>query len=67
MLFVGNQLNTDIVGGWNYGIRTVWISGCAYRSADETLSPQEVQPSYTIVTLGQLPSLLRSIEDGKQV
>jgi FMN phosphatase YigB (HAD superfamily) len=27
VLFVGNQLNTDIKGDEQYGIRTVWLSG----------------------------------------
>jgi len=57
VLFVGNQLNTDVAGGQQYGIRTVWLSGRAYRSADETLSPQHVHPTHTIRTLRELPSL----------
>jgi FMN phosphatase YigB (HAD superfamily) len=60
VLFVGNQLNTDIGGGEQYGIRTVWLSGSAYRSADET-PPQDVHPTYTIHTLRQLPPLLKSL------
>jgi len=42
VLFVGNQLNTDVCGGVECGIRTVWISGEAYRSPEDTpgnLSP----------------------------
>ena len=61
VLFVGNQLNSDIAGGQAYGIRTVWLSGSAYRSADETLSLQEVQPTYTILTLHELPCLLENL------
>ncbi len=61
MLFVGNQLNTDVVGGEQYGIRTVWLSGRAYRSADETLSLEDVCPTYTIHTLRELPLLLQQI------
>jgi FMN phosphatase YigB (HAD superfamily) len=61
VLFVGNQLNTDITGGEQYGIRTVWLCGRPYRSADETLSPKEVRPTYTIRTLRQLPLLLRKL------
>jgi FMN phosphatase YigB (HAD superfamily) len=61
VLFVGNQLNTDILGGERYGIRTVWLAGGAYRSADETLSLQEVQPTYKLASLSQLPALLRRI------
>lgn len=66
VLFVGNQLNTDVAGGQNYGIRTVWLSGSAYRSADETLSPQDVHPTYTIPTLREFPSLLESLCDTKR-
>lgn len=61
VLFVGNQLNTDIMGGQQYGIPTVWLSGPAYRSADETLSPEEVHPTYRIRTLGEFPALLQRI------
>ena len=65
VVFVGNQLNTDIAGGREFGIRTVWLCGSAYRSADETLSPQDVHPTYTIHALRQLPSLLQQIRDVK--
>ena len=61
VLFVGNQLNTDIVGGQEYGIRTGWLSGSTHRSADETLSPQDVHPIYTIPTLRELPPFLESL------
>jgi len=65
VLFVGNQLNTDIAGGQKHGIRTVWLSGGAYRSTDETLPPQDVHPTHTIHTLRQLPSLLENLSSGK--
>ena len=65
VLFVGNQLNTDIAGGQSYGIRTVWLSGSAYRSADETLPSQDVRPTHTIHTLRQLPPLLESLSSTK--
>jgi ribonucleotide monophosphatase NagD (HAD superfamily) len=64
-VFVGNQLNTDIAGGREYGIRTVWLSGCAYRSADETLSVHNIRPTHRIHTLGQIPSLLESLYKAK--
>jgi len=60
VLFVGNQLNTDITGGEQYGIRTVWLCGRPYRSADETQSPKDVRPTYTIRTFRQLPILLQA-------
>lgn len=65
VLFVGNQLNTDIAGGREYGIRTVWLSGGVYRSADETLSVRDVRPTHRIHTLRQLPSLIVSLHKGK--
>jgi FMN phosphatase YigB (HAD superfamily) len=65
VVFVGNQLNTDIVGAQRCGIRTIWLSGSAYRSADETLSPDEVRPEHTIPTLRHLPSLVESLRAGE--
>jgi HAD superfamily hydrolase (TIGR01493 family) len=64
VLFVGNQLNTDIAGGQEYGIRTVWLSGSVYRSTDETLSVRGIRPTHRIRTLCQLPSLLESLHNG---
>jgi FMN phosphatase YigB (HAD superfamily) len=61
VLFVGNQLNTDIRGGETFDIRTVWLSGPEYRS-DEDVEIDELSPSYTIRTLSELPSLLREIQ-----
>ena len=60
VLFVGNQLNTDIAGGQSYGIRMVWLSGGAYRSTDENPVSPDVCPTHTIQTLRQLPPLLAS-------
>lgn len=59
VLFVGNQLNTDVAGGRAFGIRTVWLSGSEYRSGGATLG--EVSPAYTIRTLSDLPALLQRI------
>ena len=56
-------LNTDITSGEQYGIRTVWLCGRPYRSADETLSPKDVRPTYTIRAFRQLPLLLQRIRD----
>ena len=61
VLFVGNQLNTDVVGGQQCGIRAVWLSDGVYRSADETLSAQHVRPAHSIHTLRELPLLLESL------
>ena len=57
VLFVGNQLNTDIAGGEAFGIRTVWLSGPAHCSVNDT--PYSVRPTYTIDTLHDLPGLIQ--------
>ena len=59
ILFVCNQLNTDVAGAEAFGIRTVWLSDDAYRSADD--APCEARPSYTIPTLSDLPDLVRRV------
>ena len=59
VLFVGNQLSTDILGAEAVGIRTVWLSGPEYRSMDD--APCETVPTYTIRTLADLPVLLRAV------
>jgi putative hydrolase of the HAD superfamily len=56
VLFVGNQLNTDVAGGTGAGISTVWLSGPEYRSADD--GPCGASPTCTIQTLYDLPALL---------
>jgi FMN phosphatase YigB (HAD superfamily) len=58
VLFVGNQLNTDVRGGEGFGIRTVWLSGVDYRSDDDD-ECSAIEPSYTIQRLGELPSVLK--------
>jgi putative hydrolase of the HAD superfamily len=60
VLFVGNQLNSDIMGGDAFGIRTVWLSGPAHRSVDDT--PCSVTPTYIIETLHSLPALVRRLQ-----
>jgi FMN phosphatase YigB (HAD superfamily) len=61
VLFVGNQLNTDVYGGMQYGIRTVWISGGPHRSPDETATREEVIPDFEVETLAELPDLIQRI------
>ena len=60
VLFVGNQLNTDVAGAEPLGIHTVWLSGPGYRSADDT--PCHVEPTYSIATLYELPPLLQRLD-----
>ncbi|HUI83953.1 MAG TPA: HAD family hydrolase [Candidatus Binatia bacterium] len=60
VLFVGNQLNSDIAGGEAFGIRTVWLCGSAYRSPDD--GPCRARATYTIDTLYSLPALVRKLQ-----
>jgi putative hydrolase of the HAD superfamily len=60
VLFVGNQLNTDVAGGQAFGIPTVWLSGPEYHSADDR--PCDASPAYTIRTLHDLPILLQRLQ-----
>ena len=59
VLFVGNQLNTDIAGGESYGIRTVYLADAAFRSAEDT--GLDAVPSFTIQTLFELPTLVEQL------
>jgi len=63
VLFVGNQLNTDVCGGTQCGIKTVWISGEAHRSPDETMLAGDVTADYEIEFLAELPALLGKIQN----
>lgn len=65
VLFVGNQLDTDIKGANNYGIRNVWLSDNAYRSEKDTLSPDDIKPTYTINSLTELPYLIEDIQSDR--
>jgi len=58
ILFVCNQLNTDVQGANRYGIRTVWLSSQEHRSADETLTLADIEPTFTISSIADLPRLL---------
>jgi FMN phosphatase YigB (HAD superfamily) len=59
VLFVGNQMNTDIAGAESFGIATVWLAGAGYRSEDD--GPSDSAPTYTITTLDDLPPLLQRV------
>jgi FMN phosphatase YigB (HAD superfamily) len=63
VLFVGNQLDTDIAGANRAGIQSVYLAGPAYRSVDERV-PQDVKPAFTIETLFELPGLIRVLSSG---
>jgi len=60
VIFIGNQLNTDVLGGEAFGISTVWLGGSEYRSADDTAC--KASPTYTIQTLYDLPTLLHRLQ-----
>ena len=64
VLFVGNQLNTDVAGAATYGIPSVWLSGPEFRSEDDR--PCDVSPTYTIATLHELPALLRRLRPARR-
>ena len=51
-IMVGDSLTSDICGGINAGIPTVWFN---YRSAPV---PPDIRPDYIIRTLAELPPLL---------
>jgi HAD superfamily hydrolase (TIGR01662 family) len=56
VIFVGNQLNTDVAGANAAGIRSVWLAGEAYRSDDDR--PCDASPTHTIDNLADLPGLI---------
>jgi FMN phosphatase YigB (HAD superfamily) len=61
ILFVGNQLNTDVLGAESFGVRTAWVAAPEFRSPDETKTLDEVTPSFVLARLTDLPSLLNEI------
>jgi FMN phosphatase YigB (HAD superfamily) len=61
IVFVGNQLDTDIAGANLAGIRCVYLAGTFYRSVDER-SCAEAKPTFTIETLFELPGLISRLD-----
>ncbi len=61
ILFVCNQLNTDVLGAEGYGIRTAWLSAPEFRSKDETMTLDDVRPTFILPRLAELLSLLENI------
>ncbi len=55
-LMVGDSLTSDILGGKNAGLRTVWVN-----PARKT-APEHLKPDYEIEFLADLPALLEEIE-----
>jgi len=60
VLFVGNQLNSDIAGGEAFGVRTVWLCGSAHGSLDD--GPCSARATYTMDTLYSLPALVQRLQ-----
>jgi HAD superfamily hydrolase (TIGR01509 family) len=60
VLFIGNQVNSDIAGGEAFGIRTVWLCGSSYRSLDDR--PSSARATYTMETLHCLPALVKRLQ-----
>jgi putative hydrolase of the HAD superfamily len=68
VIFIGNQLNTDIRGANDYGIKCVWLSDRVYRSPDDkpndALIVSQARPTHAIKSLKQLPVLLKRLAPG---
>ncbi|TNM99661.1 hypothetical protein fugu_012694 [Takifugu bimaculatus] len=59
-VMVGDDLDADIQGGFNAGVRaTVWIS-----SSGRRIPNGSVEPDYTIATVLDLPGVLAQLETG---
>ncbi len=56
-IMVGDSLTSDILGGINAGIRTVWINPC-HRPARA-----DIRPDFEIENLSQLPQLLEKLQN----
>ncbi len=54
-LMVGDSLTSDILGGINAGLRTVWIN------PQHKTAPADIQPDYEIEALANLPRLLEEL------
>jgi 2-haloacid dehalogenase len=51
-LMVGDSLTSDILGGINAGIKTVWVN------PEGKQAPEHIRPDYQIKSLAELPGLL---------
>jgi len=54
-MIVGDSLSSDILGGINAGIKTVWVN------PDHKKAPDHIHPDYEIEALHQLPALLETL------
>ena len=55
-IMVGDSLTSDILGGKNAGLRTVWVN------PGHKTAPEHLKPDYEIEFLADLPALLEEIE-----
>ena len=55
-LMVGDSLTSDILGGKNAGLRTVWVN------PRHKTAPEDLKPDFEIELLADLPALLEEIE-----
>ncbi len=55
-LMVGDSLTSDILGGKNAGVRTVWVN------PHHKTAPEDLRPDYEIEALAELPRLLEELE-----
>ena len=55
-LMVGDSLTSDILGGRNAGLRTVWVN------PGHKTAPDHLKPDYEIELLADLPALLEELE-----
>ncbi|MGF1807648.1 HAD hydrolase-like protein, partial [Aliivibrio sifiae] len=53
-LMVGDNPDSDVLGGMNAGIDTCWLN------ASQQACPEGVEPTYTVKTLNDLQELLHS-------
>jgi FMN phosphatase YigB (HAD superfamily) len=61
ILFVGNQLNSDIKGANEFGIKNVWLSDPFFRSPDDSERVGNILPTYQIKSFTELPGLINLI------
>ncbi len=54
-MIVGDSLTSDILGGINAGIQTVWVN------PTHAPHPADIRPDYEIESLSQLPELLKKL------
>lgn len=53
-MIIGDSLTSDIQGGINAGIRTIWFNPDGQQAAD-------IHPDYEVKTLMEIPALLEEL------